>query len=293
MVELSVIMPNFNDSQFLEDSFRSVSSQTFEDIELVFVDDGSTDTSLSIAESLAKSDSRIRIVRHAQNRGTSAALNTGMKSAKADLMTFMGADDLFAPERAQRLVDLSQTASPAVIYSDPIYLTKNARKVEATASKALLRPSGMILGQLLCGRFRFSAGMIAAPKAYFETVGDYDETLRWGEDFEMALRLAEKFRFVFDPVCTYGYRLYEENATNSTKRKDRWLQQGRILEKHLISNYDQQDNKTRRTSFIYLTSCLVASGRWGSVIRHGFTKEAGFRAMVGLPFRALRSKLQE
>jgi glycosyltransferase involved in cell wall biosynthesis len=287
MTEVSVIMPNFNKAPYLADAIRSVLAQPYAELELVLVDDGSTDSSLTITEGFAKSDSRLKLLKHESNRGFSAALNTGIGSASGELLTFMGSDDLFAPERVQRIVDhLPPVSWPSVIYSDPIYVQKETRVAAAVVSKASFRPTGMILKYLLRAGYKFMGGPISAPKMCFEAVGLYDESLSWGEDFDMALRLAEKFPFVFDPLSTYGYRIYDENKIRTIKKKDRWSQQGRILESHLMGNYDRLDEETRRLSFRYLFSCFVASGRWGGILRYGFTKEAGFRAMVSLPLRA-------
>ena len=289
MEGLSVIVPNFNKGPFLDDAIRSVLADPRPDLELVLVDDGSTDSSLAVAEGWARSDGRLKVVRHGGNRGLSAALNTGIGSATKGLLTFMGSDDLFAPERVQRLIDqLPDFSWPSVIYSDPIYIEKDTRAVAAAVSKALMRPSGTILKYLLRGGYKFVGGPIAAPRACFEAAGRFDESLTWGGDFDMALRLSEKFPFVFDALSTYGYRIYDGNVIRTVRKRDRWSQQGRILERHLIGNYGSLDEETRRLGFRYLFSCFVASGRWGGILRYGLTREAGFRAMVGLPLRAGR-----
>ncbi len=289
MPRISVIMPNFNKGPYLEDSIRSVLAQTYTDLELVLVDDGSTDSSPLIVERLTKSDSRLELVRHERNRGLSAALNTGMRVATGELLTFAGSDDLFVPERAQRLVDhLPPVSAPSVIYSDPVYIQKDTRSVTADVSRASFRPTGMILKYLLRGGYRFVGGPIAAPRSCFEAAGPYDESLSWGEDFDMALRLCVKFPFVFDPLSTYGYRIYDQNRIRTIRKEDRWSQQGRVLERHIVGNYAALDEETRRLAFRYLFSCFVASGRWTGILRYGLTREAGFRAMVSLPLRAGR-----
>jgi len=289
MAGLSVVMPNFNKGRYLEDAIRSVLGQSYQDLELIVVDDGSTDSSPSMIEGLAKADSRLKPLMHGRNLGVAAALNTGIAAAKGELLTFAGSDDLFAPERVRRIVDhLPPVSWPSVIYSDPIYIEKEARAVAAVPSKASFRPTGMILKYLLRGGYRFLGEPIAAPKKCFDDVGPYDTSLTWGEDFDMALRLSARFPLVFDPLSTYGYRIYEQNVIRTIEKKDRWSQQGRILERHIMGNYDALDEETRRLSFRYLFSCFVASGRWDSILRYGLTKRAGFRAMVSLPLRAER-----
>jgi glycosyltransferase involved in cell wall biosynthesis len=285
MTVVSVIMPNFNKGPYIEHSIRSVLAQTLTDFELVIVDDGSTDGSIETVEKMAKHDGRVRLIKHERNQGVAAARNTGIRSATSKVLTFIDSDDLFAPERLRRIVEVLAD-SEAVVYSDPITVSEEARAVAAEPSKAPVRPSGMILKDLLGGVFRFIAGPISAPKECFEAAGLYDESLHWGEDFDMALRLSEKFPFVYDNLCTYGYRIYDANVLVGIQKKERWSRQGEILERRLKADYGQLDETARRTAFRYLFSCFLASRHWGGIVRYGFTREAAFREMLGLPLRS-------
>ena len=91
---ISVIVPVYNVERYVESSVRSVLDQTFGDFELIVVDDASPDNSIEIVERLAKSDARIKIVRHEFNRGLGAARNTGMLYARGKYIAFVDSDDL-------------------------------------------------------------------------------------------------------------------------------------------------------------------------------------------------------
>lgn len=96
----SVVMPVLNQERYLAEAIRSVQAQTLEAWELLIVDDGSTDASLSIAETCARLDDRIRVLRHpgGVRRGAAASRNFAMRAARADWLAFLDGDDLLLPD---------------------------------------------------------------------------------------------------------------------------------------------------------------------------------------------------
>lgn len=90
---ISVIIPVYNAEKYLENSVKSVLAQTFEDFEIIMVDDGSSDNSPAICDSLVEKDSRVRVI-HKKNEGVSVARNTGLDAVKGDYIFFMDSDDL-------------------------------------------------------------------------------------------------------------------------------------------------------------------------------------------------------
>ena len=101
--EVSVIIPFFNAENTLFSAVSSILNQTFENFELLLVDNNSSDKSRAIAEKLADSDSRIKI-HHEQEQGVEHAMNCGLKYAKANLVARMDADDFSLPERLAKQV---------------------------------------------------------------------------------------------------------------------------------------------------------------------------------------------
>lgn len=102
MPRLSVIIPVYNAEAFLEKCARSVLGQTFRDLELILVDDGSIDKTPEICNHLAAEDSRVRVI-HQENAGVSAARNAGMNLASGDYIAFADADDRLHPEAYGRM----------------------------------------------------------------------------------------------------------------------------------------------------------------------------------------------
>ncbi|MEN8833412.1 MAG: glycosyltransferase family 2 protein [Pacificibacter sp.] len=110
MPKISIILPVFNAERFLESTLETVLSQTFQDWELIAVDDGSTDRSAQILERAASTQSRIRVFCHPLRQGAFAARNTGIDHAKGAYIAFLDADDLWHPTKlAAQLSFMSRT----------------------------------------------------------------------------------------------------------------------------------------------------------------------------------------
>ena len=92
-IKISVIVPIYNVETYVKDCLESIINQPFKDIEIICIDDCSTDNSMVVVESFAKKDSRIKILKHKENRGQSAARNTGMEIASGKYIAFIDSDD--------------------------------------------------------------------------------------------------------------------------------------------------------------------------------------------------------
>src|SRR4051794_11943115 len=98
---ISVILPVHNRADVLARAIQSVLDQTLKDFELIVVDDGSTDSSVTVAKSFA--DPRIKIIELGQNRGGNAARNAGVRAAAAPLIAFLDSDDIYLPQKLERV----------------------------------------------------------------------------------------------------------------------------------------------------------------------------------------------
>lgn len=96
MKKISVIVPVFNVAQYLEQCLDSIIGQTYENLEIILVDDGSTDSSGSICDSYKNVDSRIKVI-HKKNGGLSDARNVGLDNCKGDYISFVDSDDYLSP----------------------------------------------------------------------------------------------------------------------------------------------------------------------------------------------------
>lgn len=102
---VSVLMINFNYADFIEQAIRSVLDQTWQEVELVVVDDASTDASVAIVRRLCAEDPRLHLIVHPTNCGTEAATNTAYAHARGEILCLLDSDDWFHPEKLARVVD--------------------------------------------------------------------------------------------------------------------------------------------------------------------------------------------
>ena len=101
--KVSVVMPVYNAAAYLGSCVHDVCAQTLREIEIICVDDGSTDASGEILQSLAERDPRVRVI-HQENRGAGPARNAGLAAARGEYVIFLDADDLYEPQMLERLV---------------------------------------------------------------------------------------------------------------------------------------------------------------------------------------------
>ena len=183
----SVIMPVFNRPQYLEKAIDSVLSQTYQNFELIIVDDGSDDQGVELILGRYKESDRIKLLAQ-EHRGSGAAMNYGASRAKGEYICRLDSDDLLFPQ-ALEVVNAYIEKFPNVdyFYSSRCTIGEEDRLIETFSSitfdrKRLLRRN--IANHFICWR-----------KQSFLEVGGFDETIRYGEDYDLALRMAEKFRF--------------------------------------------------------------------------------------------------
>lgn len=115
MPQLSIVIPAFNNSRYLPDCVHSVTHQHFRDVEVIIVDDCSTDDTYEVTSQLEHEDSRVRLIQHDKNSGTLASRKTGVLASQGQFVMLMDQDDELADGALQKLIDFGN-ANPADIY---------------------------------------------------------------------------------------------------------------------------------------------------------------------------------
>jgi glycosyltransferase involved in cell wall biosynthesis len=184
---VSVVIPVFNRASVLRRAIDSALSQTLTALEVIVVDDGSTDGSASVAEEVG--DRRVRVLRRASRRGVSAARNVGIEAARADIVAFLDSDDEWLPRKLERQVArLSEGPEPAKV----VYCA--FERYDDGAQQALGRsPQGVegdVYRRLLAGWHPGNASVFAVSRAGVQAAGGFDEALLTAEDYDLWLRLA-------------------------------------------------------------------------------------------------------
>ncbi len=209
MPEVSVIIPTYNYGHFIKEAIKSVLSQSFSDLEVIVVDDGSTDGTKNVISTF--NDSRISYI-FQNNGGLSSARNNGLINSSGEYIGFLDADDLWMPEKLElqlsifkkkQNVGLVYTGYEVIDYSGTCIATRNVHKIEGDLI------SQLILGNIVSG----SATTSLVRRKCYETVGLFDSTLKSCEDWDMWLRIAliAEFDYIDQPLAKI--RLHGGNMT--------------------------------------------------------------------------------
>ena len=200
---VTIVIPAFQAAGTIVDAILSVSAQTHPWLEIVVVDDGSTDGTAGIARSLMVREPRLRVISQA-NGGVAAARNTGIAAANGSLVAFLDADDLWHPWKIELQVERFARGGPTVgaVYTWSTYTDATGRILPGRAFTA--RFEGDVYAQLLVGNFVNGTHMVGT--ALLRDVGGYDTDLRGNEDLDLYLRLAERCDFAVVPACLAAYR---------------------------------------------------------------------------------------
>ena len=191
MPKVSVIIPTYNRLPLLKEAVDSVLAQDFEDLELIVVDDGSTD---GTPEEMKKYGGRVKLFQHPLNKGVSAARNKGVLHAKGKYIAFLDSDDLWVKGKLKIQVAFLDDNPPyPLCYTDEIWIRKGTR-VNPMVKHA--KYSGWIFEKCLplCIISPSSAMM---RKTLFRRVGLFDEALSVCEDYDFWLRVSVRFPIFF------------------------------------------------------------------------------------------------
>lgn len=220
-------MPAYNAGPYIEESIRSVLGQDYQNIELIVVDDGSKDGTPELAEQFGN---RVKILRQ-KNAGPAAARNRGIAAASGELIAFLDADDVWLPGKVTLQVRyLLANPDVGVVYGiflrwyaqpDGTFLAPPPSTISNAADPFALvaEHSGWVYRVLLLGSvLHIITAMIR--RSVVEQVGNLDESLPTGEDYDFWLRVSQQFRAdKLDRTLTY-YRMHTASTTTIPRREN-------------------------------------------------------------------------
>jgi glycosyltransferase involved in cell wall biosynthesis len=246
---VSVIMPNFNNAKYISQAIGGIICQSWTNIELVIVDDGSTDGSQEVIGEWVAKDCRVHFIEHEKNKGVAAALNTGLKHAKGDYIGFCASDDVWKCDKV-RLQVMCFRANPdvGVLHSDAEIIDEKGNKTGALFSNLTMNVrrvlSGNIFKCLLITNY-ISAPTVLIRKEYVERAGLFPESIKWLEDWVYMVRVAKHCLFMYMPVVLVQYRIHSGSSNRDTIGYEESRIKARLLMLKEISNI----NKPTRVFF--------------------------------------------
>ncbi len=215
MPKFSIIIPLYNKEKYIENTLKSVLKQTFQDFEILIINDGSTDRSVELVNQIQ--DDRIKLV-HQENQGVSVARNNGIKLAEAEYICFLDADDYWYPHFLETFHDLIEKYKNQSVFSavfevetqwntfTSLYSIDDSKEdlivdfFEASKKETVLWTS--------CAVFK---------KSVFEKVGDFDSTIKIAQDTDLWIRIGLEFPVVF---TWKTLAVYKFDANSLSKKTD-------------------------------------------------------------------------
>jgi glycosyltransferase involved in cell wall biosynthesis len=206
---VSVIVPAYNADKFIAQTLESVLSQTYQNIEVLVVDDGSTDTTPEIVKDFAKKDSRVNLLQQS-NSGVAVARNLAYLHSKGEYIAPIDADDIWYPQNLEKQVELLTKSEPlvGVVYSWSVDINEAGLLTGGFYNSTI---EGEVHDALVYKYFIGNASSSLIRRACFEKVGGYNcklklENAQGCEDWELHLRIAQYYQFKVVPEYLVGYR---------------------------------------------------------------------------------------
>ncbi|WP_066384290.1 glycosyltransferase [Anabaena sp. CA = ATCC 33047] len=213
---ISVIIPAYNCEKTIKETIKSVLQQSFTNLELIVINDGSQDATLDIVAQIQ--DSRLKVFSF-ENAGGNVSRNRGLHRAKGEYISFLDADDIWTPEKLQSQLEALQNNTEAyVAYSWTDYIDENGKfLVSGTHTTA----NGDVYEQLLVNNFLENGSNPLIRREALIELGGFDESLKAAQDWDMWLRLAAKYNFVAVPVVQILYRVSANSVSSNLTRQEK------------------------------------------------------------------------
>ncbi len=283
---VSVIIPNYNYARYVGEAVESALGQTYSNLEVIVVDDGSTDNSLEVLE---RYRDRVKIVEQ-QNSGVCVARNRGVAETKGEYIAFLDADDVWLPEKIEKQVKKFESdGDTGLVHVGVIDIDASGEKLAthlngmegAVASELMMFERAVILG---------GGSGVMIPRRVFDEVGGFDESLSTSADWDLYFRISSSFSVGFIGEPLLKYRLHGANMHSNIPR----------MESEMLSAYRKvftengrdgrfDKGKAYGSLFRVLAGSYFRSGKYGDFLRTAaksvWYRPAGIGYFAAFPLR--------
>jgi glycosyltransferase involved in cell wall biosynthesis len=221
---VTAIIPAFNANRTIDETLTSVRGQTYRNIEIIVVDDGSTDDTALRVEAHARTDSRVRLIRQ-ENAGVAAARNRAIAESNGDFISPIDADDLWMPTKIEKQIAsmLARGRKCGLVYTWQAILDEQGRVI-STRNKPM--EEGYVLTYMMIGNFIGGGSPTLMRKRAIMEAGGYDPSLRARgaqgcEDFKLYLKISEHYDVAIVKEFLTGYRCMPDRMSNDLLQMQR------------------------------------------------------------------------
>lgn len=240
---VSVIIPTYNREILIKDAINSVLVQTFQDFEIVVIDDGSTDNTKNVVESY--NDSRIKYF-YQQNAGLNAARNAGIRESCGKYIAYLDSDDIWESVKLEKQVKiLEKFPEIGLVYCGSSLIDENNKNI---GKRPLISYKGNVFDKIIRYNFLYNGSIVLFRRECLEKVGLFDEHTVRMTDWEFYLRFAIYYNFYGIPEYLIRYRVHNQTMTNDFKLFENSGFQ--IIDKTFaISDIDKKHMKLKKTAY--------------------------------------------
>ena len=214
---VSVIIPTYNRAHLVGKAIKSVLNQTYQDFEIIVIDDGSTDNTEETVKSF--NNFKIRYICHTNNQGVSVARNTGIRASRGKYIALLDSDDEWLPEKLDKQIKVLKSEFPeaGVVYSNVLYIDESGKNMKKLGNPK--KVEGHIYEDLLVRNYVGTSSTLLVKKECFNRVGLFDGLLKAQNDWDMWIRIAKYYRFALIKIPLVKYRFHSNRISNNPELK--------------------------------------------------------------------------
>lgn len=235
---ISVVIPTYNREKLIERAIRSVMNQTYKDIEIIVIDDASTDNTEQVVKNIKYSN--IKYFKQNENGGACRARNRGIKESNGDYIAFLDSDDEWDKNKLERQITFLKEKKADIVVCNYYYSKNNKKSIAINRKNEIISYDELLYSNCI------TTGAILSKKNIFENIY-FDESMPRYQDWDLVLRIAQTYDiyFINQPLLTLYFQ--ETSITNSTSKQKKYD----ALEKIFIKNKEQLEKNKKALAHIY------------------------------------------
>lgn len=211
-IKFSVVIPLYNKKQSIVNTILSVFKQSYQNFEIVIIDDGSTDSSVDAVKSI--SDERIRLI-HQENQGVSAARNRGIKEASYEWIAFLDGDDLWETNHLEEIVKMMRIFPDEKVYATSFEFSDKRKMFKHERSSPIFKIDNYFKEAIKENLLWTS--IVVVHSNSIKMIGGFNVNLNRGEDLDLWMRLAKKFNIIKSKNITAIYNIEDNKSLSKLK----------------------------------------------------------------------------
>ena len=214
--KVSIVIPVYNGQNFLSKAIKSALNQTYQNIEVIIVNDGSNDEEAT--RNIALSFGNKVKYYEKENGGVSSALNLGIQKMTGQYFSWLSHDDEYYPDKIEKQIEIlnKNKQKDIILFTNYVWIDKHSKVM----NEFTLPHIKNMIGLKAVSYGYISGCTLLIPIKCFHDVGNFNESLLATQDYDMWFRLARRYSFIFIPVPLVKSRLHTEQTTNTYSKRD-------------------------------------------------------------------------